>query len=304
MTVREARIILAADIASNLFPDNSFVNKAINDDAFATASKVELPQAGSLPTAVVDRDTFPLPVNTRVDVVKEYVINEISTSVTRLAFKDMLAANYNMAGEVVSDHTSVLENKSSENVAFKWAGVGDNIIRTTGEARRAILGTSTDNRAKIVRNDVLNVKRKMDAQDIPQENRQALFSAEMLNDLLEDANLMGIWELGERLRALGELSKLLGFEVNMRSTLLRYNNQLAPVNMGANVPTIAATDHAASLFWHPRFVRKAFKGVKVFLHLDDPSYQGDLYSAVAFTGASSRYIDGRGVYSIVEGVIS
>jgi hypothetical protein len=304
MTVREARIILAADIASNLFPDNSFVNKAINDDAFATASKVELPQAGALPTAEVDRETYPLPVTTRQDIVKEYGISEISTSVTRLAFKDILAANYNMAGEVVSDHTMVLETKASENVAFKWAGVGDTIIRTTGEARKAILATSTGNRAKIVRNDVLNVKRKMDMQDIPQENRQALFSAEMLNDLLEDANLMGIWELGERLRALGELSKLLGFEVNMRSTLLRYNNQLAPINMGGKTPVITATDHAASIFWHPRFVRKAFKGVKVFMTLDDASYQGDLYSAVAYTGASTRYIDGRGVYSIVEGVIS
>src|SRR5690242_19648611 len=38
--------IFARDIQENLFPDNSFYRRSINDDAFVSASKVNLPQAG------------------------------------------------------------------------------------------------------------------------------------------------------------------------------------------------------------------------------------------------------------------
>jgi hypothetical protein len=301
MTVREARVIMASDIAKNLFPNNGFFRMAINDDDKATASKVILPQAGGVPNAVVNRTTYPLPVVTRQDTVTEYSINEISTDVTRIAYKDMLAANYSMSLEVVDDHSGVLQTKAFEDIAFRWSATGDRVVRTDGTSRSAIAASATGNRLKATGNNVLGIKRKMDADEIPEDGRIALLNSEMLNDLLEDHNLLGQWQAGERMIVLGKLEEIWGFKVFMRSTLLRYNNAGAAINLGAQNPVLSATDDAGSLFWHPRFTRSAFYGVKTFIDLDDPSYQADLFSALVLCGGSKRYADGRGVYSLVEG---
>lgn len=301
MTVREARIILAADIARNIFPQNSFIRRAINDDAFIVGSNVKLPQSGAIPASKRNRSTYPVPVVLRQDTVIEYNIDEYSTDASHIKYTDKLAATYDMSGNTTSDHAMVLMTKQAEGVAYNWApSAAGNIVRTTGADRAAIAKNATGTRKTIQGVNILALKRKMDNADIPEEGRILLLPSDMLNDLLAENDLLGSWELGQRLKALGALQQLYNFEIMMRSSALRYTTGLVRVDTAADTPTLAATDHAGALAWHPQFVRSAVAGVKTFIDLDNPVYQGDLFSAISYLGASVRYEDRRGVYGIVE----
>jgi hypothetical protein len=300
MTHDVARIILASDIAESIFPDNSIIRMAINDDAFIYGKKVQLPQAGGVPTVTKNRTTYPLPVAKRADTLKDYDIDEYSTDASHIGWTEKMVATYGKTDSVIRDHKGVLETSTTEGVLFNWAPTGaGKIIRTTGGNRAASATTATGNRKKLTREDIIAIRVRMNKDNIPTAGRKLALNAEMFGDLLEDTNLLNLYLMGQALQATAELQRLFGFDIVERSTVLRYAAGLTARDW--NVAG-AATDHSGALAWHPSFVRSAISGVKVFLNPDQAAYQGDIMSALALVGASQRYATGLGVYAIVEDV--
>ncbi len=298
MTYDVARIFLANDIAESIFPDNSFIYKSIDDAAFIKGKKVDLGQAGTIPTVVKNRTTYPLPVAKRVDTIITYDIDEYSTDAAQISWTEALVAPYGKSQSIIRDHNGVLETASAEGVLFKWAPTSaGNIVRTTGSLRPASAPAATGTRKAMTRQDIINMKLKMDKDNIPQKGRVLMVGADMFADLLADTNLLNMYLMGQALQATAELNKLFNFEIYERSQACRYTTGLAPRDYGV---AGAATDHSGALAWHPNFVRKAFNGVKVFLNPDQAAYQGDILSALTLVGASKRYTNGLGVYAIVE----
>ena len=82
MTQDVARIFLANDIAENIFPENSFIRRAIDDSQFIFGKKVQLPQSGGVPNVVKNRTVYPIPLTKRADTLTEYDIDEYSTDGT------------------------------------------------------------------------------------------------------------------------------------------------------------------------------------------------------------------------------
>jgi hypothetical protein len=298
MTHDVARIFLANDIAETIFPDNSFIRRAINDDAFIKGKKIDLGQGGAIPTVVVNRTTYPLPVSKRADTLLSYDIDEYSTDATHISWTEKLVAPYGKTQSVTRDHVGVLETSTAEGVLFKWSPSGAaRVVRTTGVARPASATGATGNRKTTVRQDLINIKARMDRDDIPKMGRVLMLNSDMFNDLLADTNLLNMFLMGQALQATAELSRLFGFEILDRSQAIRYSAALAPKNYGV---AGAATDCAGALAWHPNFVRSAISGVQVFMNSDQAAYQGDILSALALVGASPRYTNGKGVYALVE----
>jgi hypothetical protein len=299
MTHDVARIILASDIAESIFPDNSIIRMAINDDAFIYGKKVQLPQAGGVPTVTKNRTTYPLPVAKRVDTLKEYDIDEYSTDASHIGWTEKMVAPYGKTDSLVRDHKGILETSTTEGVLFNWAPAASKVIRTTGAARVASAASATGTRKKLTRQDIINIRVRMQKDNVPAQGRKLALNAEMFGDLLEDTNLLNLFLMGQALQATAELQRLLGFDIVERSTILRYSSALNPRDWNT---AGAATDHSGALAWHPNFVRSAITGVKVFLNPDQAAYQGDIMSALALVGASQRYANGLGVYAIVEDV--
>jgi hypothetical protein len=300
MTYDIARIFLANDIAEAIFPDNSFIRLAIDDSAFIYGKKVQLPQSGAIPNVVVNRTTFPLPVARRTDTLTEYDIDEYSTDAALVNWTEKMVATYGKTQSVTRDHIGILETATSEGVLFKWAPTAiGRIVRTTGASRPASIIGATGTRKTTVRADIVNLRLKMDRDNIPQQGRKLMLNADMFNDLLLDTNLLNMFLMGQALQATAELNRLLGFEIMMRSQAIRYSTALAPKNWGV---AAAATDNAGALAWHSNYVRSAISGVKPFLNNDQAAYQGDLFSALALVGAAQRYANGLGVYALVEDV--
>lgn len=299
MTHDVARIIMASDIAEAIFPDNSLIRMAISDDAFIYGKKVQLPQAGAVPTVTKNRTAYPLAVEKRVDTLKEYDIDEYSTSVSHIGWTEKMVATYGKTDSVIRDHKGILETGTTEGVLFNWAPVAGKIVRTTGEGRAASATTATGNRKRLTREDIIAIRVRMNKDNVPVQGRKLALNAEMFGDLLQDTNLLNLYLMGQALQATAELQRLFGFDIVERSTVLRYSAALAARDW--NIAG-AATDHSGALAWHPNFVRSAISGVKVFLNPDQAAYQGDIMSALALVGASQRYATGLGVYAIVEDV--
>jgi hypothetical protein len=306
-TVRESSVFMANDLAVNIFNNNAFMMKAINDDRYIAGSKVILPQAGAIPSGKRNRTQFPIPVVRRTDSTIEYAIDSFSTDANHIRYSDQISSPHNMNDTTIQDHQNTLTDMVAEGILYGWsptaAAGAANIFRTSGAARLAISTGATGNRKKTVKLDILKIKRKMDKDKIPSQNRQILFDTEMLNDLLEDTGLLGSFEAGEYLAVYGELKRLFNFEVDMRAQMLRYTSGLVKIDKNAdNYTGGSATDHCGAIAWHPNYVRQAFAGAKVFLDLNNPVYQGDLMSAEVFAGGAPRYSSLIGVYALVEDV--
>jgi hypothetical protein len=62
----------------------------------------------------------------------------------------------------------------------------------------------------------------------------------------------------------------------------------------------SATDNAAVLCWQKNSVERALGMVDFFEDLGNPTYYGDIYSALVRVGGRIRRSDGKGILAIVQ----
>jgi len=291
--------IWVAEIAANLFKDNTFLRRSRNDDAFVEGKVVHLPQSGALPAVVRDRSSFPATITERTDTEVTYNLHSFSSDPTLIRDMDEIEVSYEKRQNVLDEHIGTLTDSIATYMAYAWApNVAANIVRTTGAARPASAPGATGNRKKLTKADILSAKILMDKMDVPQSGRYLLLNAEMLGDLLEDTTLLSRDFVQTPNLELGTIGRLLGFEVYVRSHVGRYA-------AGSNTPkdpdaANAATDEAFALAWHERFVRAARGEIKVFADEDVPQYYGSIFSAEVRAGGTAWYTDKRGVVAIIE----
>ena len=97
----------------------------------------------------------------------------------------------------------------------------------------------------------------------------------------------------------GVVGKLYSFNIMMRSTVARYTNATTPVPVLWSASGDAA-HNAAALCWHKNSVERALGMVNFFEDLGNPTYYGDIYSALVRVGGRIRRNDAKGVLAIVQ----
>ena len=277
--------VWAADIAANLFPNDSWVAKAVNDDPWVENKIVHRPVSGSVPTVVKDRATVPATAVQRTDSVNDYTIAEFTSDPTVIRDVDSIEVSYDKRASVLSDHISELNKRIANELQFKWApSAAANIIRTSGALRAANTPGATTTRKSLTISDIISAANVLDDMDIERDNNRCLLlPAHMYNDLMQAnyATLLQLQASGEALLKDGKLMSVHGFMIFIRGKLnvLRYNNAGTPAVID---PTTAgaATDNAAALAWHPNFVCRAKGDVKVYYDEDKPEYYGSMFSAM------------------------
>lgn len=290
------------DIAPNLFKNNEFVSKSVNDDAWVKGDIVHLPQAGSTPNVVVDRTTFPAVITQRTDTELTYQLKKFTSDPTHIEDADEMKMSYAKRTSVLTEHVSTINEKMADWIAYYWQPtLATNIIPTSGANRTiGIAPGAAGTRKMITLDDVRKVMMAMDKQNIPRFGRYCVLDTDMYSDLMQDSNFRLLnrdWVDSGKLPE-GVVDRVLGFNVFLRSSVARY----ATGNTVAKDPTIAnvATDNAASIFWHEKFVRRALGEVKVYSDLDRPDYYGSIFSTMCKAGAKTAYTNGRGVVAIAE----
>lgn len=293
--------IWTADIASNIFPNNSFIVRSKDDSMYADNKRVHLPQSGTTPSVQVNRTAFPATASQRTDIVLDYDLDSYSTDPTHITDVDEVETSYEKRQSVISDHTGEINTAIADWILSKWAPTNaTRLVRTSGATRPATAPGATGNRKKMTLEDFLKAKRILDADDVPSEGRVVVIPSELYNDLLSLNAVISADKLGSAALPSGAVGRILGFDIYIRSKVLVFD--ATPAIVLPNAAGAAVNNHAA-LFYHPNFVRRALGPIKLYVDEDNPQFYGDIFSAEVRAGGSKARTDQKGVVVVIEDAI-
>ena len=294
--------LFLSEITEALRADNSFMQFAKNDDAFVNNNSVELPHAGSDPTIVIDRSSFPGTISQRTDAATQYVLEELSSNPTHLQFSEELIVAYNKRVSIMEQHINALKEKKGDRCSYYWASGVDAAHRrlTTGTATRAsdAPGSTVTTVKVLTKADILAAKLILDKENVPTSGRYLLLPPGMINDILLLDEFTRMDAYGKSNIPDGWVGMIFGFNVLTRTYITSHATSTYTIKDPE--AATATTDLAGGIAFHRDFVRRANGEIKVFLDIDDPAYYGSIFSAAVRFGALAARNDKAGIVSLVE----
>lgn len=290
------------DIIEGLWASNRFLNFAFNADQFVLQGKVvHIPQAGAAPGTKVNRTKLPADVKRRTDVDITYAIDEITSDPFHIPNADTVELSYDKRTSVTSEMRAAVYEAAALNMLYRWfPAEAVRIARTTGEELDAHLDAATGKRLALTLKDIKNAQTLFNKDNVPTGERYLMVDAVMYDQI---TNEMSANQNRDFLAAYNEkdgiLGRIFGFNVIMRSQVMRYTNAATPARKQWDAAG-AATDNAAALVWQKNSLERALGGVKFFENTGDPTYYGDIYSMLIRLGGRIRRNDGKGVLAIVQ----
>lgn len=297
-----------SDIQENLFKDNAIINRAVNHDGFVNYKTVHVPQAGANPTITKNLGVFPATVAQRTDTELTYSMDTYYVAPIHIeAGQETAFLSYDKRMSVLNQHINTLEDVLTNNALYKWAPSGaTRQVRTTGTAvGTALAPSATGTRNAITLADILKAKSILDAENVPAAGRVLLLPSDMYNaQLLAIADVYQAQSYGQSALPSGVVTRIHGFDVMIRSTVVVYDNTATPVIKAVNdsgAPSSpAATDNLAALAYHPSFVAKVMGATEVLINEQVAEYYGSIVSSFQLFGASKMRTSQTGVVAIVQ----
>ena len=220
-------------IEGNLFKNNEFLLASTDAGQYVlNGHVVHIPQAGALPTVVKNRSSVPATVVQRGDTDITYTLDEYTTDPILIPNAETFELSYNKRESVLSEYETSLRQTVADNLLIDWAPTASTgvIVRTTGAAVATTLAGTTGNRAKFVVSDLKNAQLQLNKQNVPMEGRYALISADMFQQLTDDMSATQYRDFSAAYDVKdGVLGRLFGFNIMMRSGVVTYTNDTAPV---------------------------------------------------------------------------
>lgn len=297
-----------SDIQENLFKDNAIIARATNHDGFVNYKTVHVPQAGANPTITKNLGAFPATITQRTDSELTYSMDTYYVQPIHIeAGQETAFLSYDKRMSILNQHVSTLEDVLTNNALYKWAPSGaTRQVRTTGTAvGTALAPSATGTRNAITLADILKAKSILDSENVPSAGRVLLLPSDMYNaQLLAIADVYQAQSYGTSALPSGVVTRIHGFDVMIRSTVVVYDNTGTPVIKAvadSGTPSApAATDNLGALAYHPNFVAKAMGSTDVFITEQVAEYYGSIVSAMQLFGASKMRTSQTGVVAIVQ----
>lgn len=292
-------------IVENLYPDNSFATKSVDDSAFVSNRKVHIPNAGAPSKVVTNRTEKPAKVSQRTDNELTYDMDELTTDPIYIPNIDTVELSYDKRNSVIANDRAQLQEAAHVNILERWGGGVDanHVLLTTGAVTRDAhtSKTATGQRKGICKADVLKLMTAMDADNVPEAGRYLLLDAYMYADLLSDLSESDKWMFQNSANVqAGVLGSLYGFNIMKRSSVLRVTSDKALLKWSEED---TAAELAAGLAWQEGCLSRALGEVKMFDETDSPTYYGDVYSFLVRTGGGVRRYYRKGVFMLAEAAI-
>lgn len=289
-------------IIDRFWKDNGFLKNAYDDSGYVLQGRiVHIPQIGSKPVVVKNRNVFPATAVRRADTEVTYALDEYTTDPTHIANIDAMHLSYSKQDSVLGDHMSTLTETVADDMLIKWAA-NAGLVKTTGGAAATQVSPitgQTGNRLAFNHKDLQKLMIKMNADGVPKQDRYVMIDDNMFEafyDSLSDTNAKDFSRYADA--ADGVIGKLHGFNILTRSSVLAATNADAIKAMGA---ALGATDNLASIAWHKNSVAFAIGDKKLFQDMNNPLYYGDIHSVLVMAGGRVRRNDGKGIYAIAQG---
>lgn len=162
------------------------MQKVVNYSEFVENNRLHVPAAGIDPKVLIDNTTYPRKVVEREDEDNEIPLAKFETENTLVRRPDAIEYSYNKLESVIGQHRATLRKSVAMKAAHAYAPNTDTpetpVILTTGEL--------TNGRRRITFEDILRLKERFDAAEIPLTDRYIILHPKHVSDLLlEDIKL-------------------------------------------------------------------------------------------------------------------
>lgn len=291
-------------IIERLWKDNQFLAHAFSDDDKVLAGKVvHIPQPGSKPTVIKNRSSFPASAIRRTDTDIVYTLDEYTSDPTHIQDAEKVELSYDKINSVYGDHAGVLAEDVAGDAIFRWLQLlpQTSIIKTSGANTTELLTGATGTRKVFVHSDLRKAQKIMNKQNIPAEERFALLSADMADQLFESLSNTQYRDFSQYADAKeGIIGRLYGFNIMQRAEVATAELSGSDLVVNPYGAAVGAGTRDVSFCWQKNAVARALGEVKFFENPDRAEYYGDVYSALLRFGGRRRRGDNCGVVALIQ----
>lgn len=256
-------------LLKNYYTDSSFLKYTKDFSALVENDAINIAEAGVDPTVLINNTTYPIAVSQRVDSNNRIELDLFETENTLVRNPEAIEYSYDQVESVIMGHRNTLRSTTAQKAAHAFAPAEDTtetpVIVTTGEAS----ADGTRKRLKIV--DILTMKERFDAFDVPLEDRFLVLHPFHLTDLiLEDTKAFkDITDIVN-----GMPKRFAGFNILQFSKPAIYDfSTMQKKSYGA---IAGANDTFCSFAYYKEEVMKADGLVKMYKRDDDPEERGTI----------------------------
>lgn len=288
------------DIIDNLYAGNPHMDAAISHDEFADYDIVRVPNAGSKPNVVKNRQTLPAPITNRQDSVKKYELGEFTTDPFLVPNIETTQLTYNKRDAVMGEHRQALNERIGTEAIYAWvAEDSSRIVRTTGAQRDHRPDGSTGQRNKLKLQEIREAWEIL-RDDEFQQDFYIMLTPGAYMQLLEESGVDDARNIGRSgVLADGVVDFIYGFNIMVRSRIPIFDNSSTPKLRGVEEAT-GNDDNFGFPCWSRPAVARAADNVDVFMQERVPQYYGGILSGLVMFGASQLYQNGEGTAVIVQ----
>lgn len=253
--------------------DAAWLNGVPDQSSIVSNDVIHLVDVGADPQVLVNNTTYPLDVQDLKDGDKTFSLDKFQTKVVPVTDDELYALSYDKMARVKESCANALNDA-------KYAKAAHALCPTKNTDKTPVLVTTgavdtVTKRIKLCIDDVVALKRKLDALGVPVTDRRLVLCTDHVNDLLEtDQAFKEQYNIN---RNDGTVGRLYGFDI--------YEYGACPTYSTAGVKnTLGATPNAGEFqcsfaFYVPR-VFKATGTTKMYYSPaeSDPQYQRNLVS--------------------------
>lgn len=226
---------------------------------------VHLVDVGGDPDVLINNTTYPIAAQELEDGDIALGLDKFQTKKTAVSDDQLFAISYDKMGSVIERHGDAI-------TIAKFKKAAHALAPNSNTAKTPVVPTSGEDdngRKKCTRKDIIALKRKLDALQIPTAGRRLVLCSDHVNDLLEDDQKFRDQYYNY---TSGKIANMYGFEV------YEFDNCPYFTKEGTKVPfknSPSGTDHQASFCFYTKRVFRAQGSTKMYYRdaQTNPDYQ-------------------------------
>lgn len=174
------------ELLKNFRHENTFMSALTSKNQWVNNDIIDITEIGVDPTVLIDNNTYPIAVSSRVDDSTPVKLKKFDTENTKITDDELYALPYDKIGSVQMQHREALEEVTAQYGLHSLAPLENTAKTPVLETTGADDGTG---RLRLKSADIIKLKKAYDKNKIPSSGRVLVLCADHVADLLvEDLN--------------------------------------------------------------------------------------------------------------------
>lgn len=253
-------------IMTGFYPVASFLNYAKDFSPLADNDIINMADAGFDPDVLINNTTYPIAIKERADTPLSFELDLFETENTLVKNPEAVELSYDKMETVLYGHRMALQNTTSVKAAHAFAPYEDTeftpVLQTTGE-------DNGDGFKRLRIEDILKLKRKFDALNIPVDTRYLVLDPRHTEDLIL-YDLKSFKDITDFVNGIPK--RFAGFNVLEFTKNPTFNALTGVKNSFGAVETV--NDAFSSFAFSSQEVMKADGTVQMYERFNDPELRG------------------------------